>query len=107
MQFIKESNEIYVLNESGNKIIRATFPFLENETKVVNVNHTYVTNDLRGQGIASKLMDEVYNYAKEQGYTLVASCPYAVAWFKKNKDKQDIINREIEVSEACVIWDYT
>lgn len=101
MEFIKKQNEIYVLNESGNKIVRATFPFIEDN--VVNVDHTFVTKELRGQGIASKLMNEVYNYAKKQDYTVVASCPYAVAWFKRNKDKQDVIDRNIEVPEACQI----
>lgn len=101
MKFIKETNEIYVLDENGNKIVRATFPFIEEN--VINVDHTFVTKELRGQGIASNLMNEVYNYAKEKGYTAVASCPYAVVWFKRNKDKQDIINTNIEVDEACKI----
>lgn len=101
MKFIREENEIYVLNDTGGKIVRATFPFIEKN--VVNIDHTFVATELRGQGIASKLMNEVYNYVKEKGYTAVASCPYAVAWFKKNKDKQDIVNKDIEVPESCKI----
>ena len=101
MNFIKEKNEIYVLDDNGSKIVRATFPFIADN--VVNVDHTFVATTLRGQGIASVLMNEVYNYAKEKGFTVVASCPYAVAWFKKNKDKQDIINTDIEVPESCKI----
>lgn len=101
MKFIKETNEIYVLNEDGNKIVRATFPFIEDN--VINVDHTFVTKDLRGQGIASKLMNEVYNLAKEKGYTVVNSCPYAIAWFKRNKDKQDVLNKDINVDEACKV----
>lgn len=101
MKFIKETNEIYVLNDENKKIVRATFPFIEEN--VINVDHTFVDPSLRGQGIASILMHEVYNYAKIKGYTVVASCPYAVAWFKKNKDKQDIVNTKIEVPESCKI----
>lgn len=101
MKFITEKNEIYVLNNENRKIVRATFPFIKDN--VINVDHTFVDPSLRGQGIASTLMKEVYNYAKEQGYTAVASCPYAVAWFKKNRDKQDIINTDIEVPESCKI----
>lgn len=101
MKFITEKNEIYVLNNENRKIVRATFPFIKDN--VINVDHTFVDPSLRGQGIASTLMKEVYNYAKEQGYTAVASCPYAVVWFKKNRDKQDIINTDIEVPESCKI----
>jgi uncharacterized protein len=101
MNFIREENEIYVLNEENKKIVRATFPFVEKN--VINVNHTYVDPSLRGQGVASTLMDEVYNYAKEKGYTVVNSCPYAVTWFKRHPEKSDVLNKDIEVNEACAI----
>lgn len=102
MEFIRETNKIYVLNEEGKEIVRATFPFIAEN--VINVDHTFVDLALRGQGVASKLMHEVYNLAKDEGYTVVNSCPYAVAWFKRNKDKQDVINTEIEVDPSCKIF---
>ena len=101
MKFIIKENEIYVNDENGKIIVRATFPFVAE--KVINVEHTFVDPSLRGQGIASLLMNEVYKNAKEKGYTVVNSCPYAVVWFKKNVDKQDVLNKNIEVNEACKI----
>ncbi len=53
---------------------------------VVVVNHTYVDPSLRGQGIASELMHEVSKFAKEKGYKVVATCPYAVVWYKKHHE---------------------
>lgn len=100
MNFIHEKNKIYVL-EDGKEIVVATFPFVEEN--VINVDHTFVDPKLRGQGVASVLMNEVYNHAKEHNYTVVNSCPYAVAWFKKNKDKQDVLNPDIEVGQVCKI----
>lgn len=89
MKFIKEKNRVYVNDENGDMIVNGTFPFLEDG--VVNVDHTFVDPSLRGQGIASKLMKEIYNIAKEEGYKVVATCPYAVVWFERNKDKQDVL----------------
>lgn len=99
MKFITEKNEIYVLNNENRKIVRATFPFIKDN--VINVDHTFVDPSLRGQGVAGQLMNEVYNHAKEHNYTVVNTCPYAVAWFTKNTDKADVLNTEIEVSPAC------
>lgn len=101
MNFIIETNEVYLLNENNEKIARATFPFIKDD--VININHVYVSKDLRGRGVASKVMEQVYELALEKGYTVVNTCPYAVAWFERHKDKQGIINKEIHMDEACII----
>jgi predicted GNAT family acetyltransferase len=46
---------------------------------------------LRGQGIASDLMLEAYNYIKNKGLLIIAKCPYAISWFKKHPEYQDIV----------------
>lgn len=101
MQFIHEKNRIYVENEAGEVIVLATFPFIAEN--VINVDHTFVTPELRGQGIASKLMKEVYDHAVKNNYTVVNTCPYAVAWFKRKKEYQHILNADINVDPQCKI----
>ncbi|MFA5560832.1 MAG: GNAT family N-acetyltransferase [Acholeplasmataceae bacterium] len=103
MKFRYESNRIYVLDDEGKQIVNGTFPW--EKEGVANVNHTFVDPSLRGQGIASKLMHEIYNYAKENSFKLVATCPYAVVWFKKNPDKMDIIDAKTQatLNPECLI----
>ncbi len=101
MKFIHEKNQIFVEDEDGEVIVLATFPFIEEN--VINVDHTFVNPAFRGKGVASQLMHEVYNHAKEHNYTIVNTCPYAVAWFKRNKDKADVLNTEINLDPACKI----
>jgi predicted GNAT family acetyltransferase len=36
------------------------------ETEIININHTYVSESLRGQGIALKLLEKVVEYAKRR-----------------------------------------
>lgn len=98
MNFIYEDHKIYVLNEDHKVIVNATFPFIKEG--VVVVDHTYVDPSLRGQGVASNLMHEVYKHAKAKGYKVVATCPYAVVWFKKHQDLNDIIDLETQASLA-------
>lgn len=103
MNYIYEDHRVYVKDDQEKVIVNATFPFIE--PGVVNVDHTYVDPALRGQGIASQLMQHVYQYAKTKGYKMVATCPYAVVWFKKHKDAQDILDDSIQANLApeCLI----
>lgn len=98
MNFIYEDHKIYVKNEVGTVIVNATFPFIEEG--VVVVDHTFVDPTLRGQGIASLLMHEVYKHAKTKGYKVVATCPYAVSWFKKHIECNDIIDEVVQAKLA-------
>ncbi len=94
MKYNYENHRIYVNDDTGELIIDATFPFIEEG--VVVVDHTYVDPSLRGQGIAGQLMQEVYDYAKKMGYKVVATCPYAVVWFKRHQECNDILDLDLQ-----------
>jgi predicted GNAT family acetyltransferase len=51
----------------------------------------FVDESLRGQGIASELMLLAYETIKKQKKQIVAKCPYAIDWFKKHPEYQDIV----------------
>lgn len=57
---------------------------------VMSVDHTYVSNVLRGQGVAKKLLDEAANYARENQLKMVAICSYVVSAFEKSNEYDDI-----------------
>lgn len=48
--------------------------------RVADIYHTYVDDDLRGMGIASKLVLMAFNYLEEKGYEVKCSCSYAKKW---------------------------
>jgi predicted GNAT family acetyltransferase len=50
----------------------------------INIFHTYVPEPIGGQGIASKLVEFIYNYACKEGLELTATCSYANDWLKKH-----------------------
>lgn len=57
---------------------------------VMQMNHTYVSDVLRGQGVAKKLLDEAANYARENKLKMNAICSYVVSAFEKSGDYDDI-----------------
>ena len=81
MNFIKEPNRIYLKNQTGKVIAEITFE--ETEKGIYNIGHTFVDESLRGQGIASKLVEEAVKTIKEKGGRIQATCSYARSWLEK------------------------
>lgn len=100
MKYIYKDNEMQVINEEGKKVGYATIPNVDENT--INVLKVSIDPSLRGGGEASKLMEEVYNFALEREYRIKNTCPYAVAWFKRKKEKQYILADE-QPDEACLV----
>ena len=55
MEFIYRENEIVLESPEGKTLARVTFPALDAET--VEIDHTFVDDSLRGQGVAGKLLE--------------------------------------------------
>ena len=88
MDYITELNRIYVCDDSK-MVAEVTFPMIDNNT--VDINHTFVDESYRGKGIAAKLLILAYETIKRQGYKAVPTCSYAVEFFNKYKEYQDIL----------------
>lgn len=89
MDYIYEENRIYAKRDDSLLLAEVTFPSRD-DTRV-NVDHVYVDESLRGHGAASELMLLAYNYIKEKNLKIIAKCPYAIAWFKRHEEYQDIV----------------
>lgn len=82
MDLIKEPNRVYALDGEGGLLAEVTFP--DEGVDAVLVNHTYVDERLRGQGVAGRLMEAAVEVARARGKRIIPSCSYAVAWFQKH-----------------------
>ena len=82
MKFIVEKNRVYY--EENGKIL-AEITFIGDED-VLTINHTFVDDSLRGQGIASQLVQEAVNEIKRQNKQVQASCSYAIKWLEKHPE---------------------
>jgi predicted GNAT family acetyltransferase len=63
--------------------------------KNLTVYHTEVSDDLKGQGIAGKLLAAMVAYARANKLKVIPLCPYVSAQFKRHPDEyRDVWNRE-------------
>lgn len=57
---------------------------------VIIIDHTEVSDDLRGQGVGEKLVRKAVEYARENHLRIMPLCPFAKSVMEKNEDLQDV-----------------
>ena len=53
--------------------------------------HVEAEDELRGTGAAGKFMQSLADHARAEKLTLTPRCSYAVAWFKRRPDYEDLL----------------
>jgi predicted GNAT family acetyltransferase len=89
MEYIANKNMIYLVNEDKKRIAYITYPFMKEG--VVDIQHTFVDESLRGQGIAGKMMEQVVAQLRKDGRKAHLTCPYAKAYFEKHPEAKDVL----------------
>lgn len=90
-EFIYEEERIWPKGEHGKMLAHIDFPKIGENT--VNIAHTVVSEDLRGLGIADRLVRKAAGYFREKGIKAELSCSYAIAWFEKHPEEGDVLKR--------------
>jgi hypothetical protein len=89
MDYFYEDNRIHILDDDLIPLGEVLFP--QRDEGRVDITHVFVAEQLRGRGIASELRLRAYNYIKDKDMKIIAKCPYAIDWFRKHPQYQDIV----------------
>ncbi len=89
MDFTCNPNQIALFNSDHSLLAEVTFPAIDQNT--VNINHTFVDDSLRGQGLAGQLMEAAAKQLRMQRKRAVLSCSYAVKWFEMHPEYNDLV----------------
>ena len=87
-----EENRIFITDDTNKTIAEVTFPAICGNVNTVNIDHTFVDDLFRGQGIADKLMTAATEKLREGGKKACATCSYAIKWFEKHPEYGDVYN---------------
>lgn len=80
---------IYIID---NQVLgKIDYPSVNND--IVNITHTFVDPILRKQGIADKLMTEVFKYLKSKNIKVICTCSYAKHWIEKHPEYYDLLTK--------------
>ncbi|HQM40039.1 MAG TPA: GNAT family N-acetyltransferase [Clostridia bacterium] len=89
MNKIKKGINNFYIGESEDKHI-AIISFRKENDKVIIADRTFVSDELRGQGIAKKLLDELVNYARKEGMKIIPECSYVKKAFENDLEYKDV-----------------
>jgi uncharacterized protein len=69
----------------------AFISYREAPGRVLDFNHTYVPPASRGSGIASQLTAYSLTFAREEGYRVIASCPFVAAYIARHAEYRNLL----------------
>ena len=81
-EYIIQPDWIYMTDDDWNILAEITFEQVDNKT--YDIDHTFVDESIRWQGIADELVEKAVDYIQSQWFSVTASCPFAKRWLKKN-----------------------
>lgn len=87
MEIIKGENKFYIGDEHSPT---AKLTYYHQDEDTIVVDHTYVSESLRGQGIAGKLFETFVDFVREQNLKVVPQCSYIETRMDQSTQYNDI-----------------
>jgi len=88
----KDGRGAFFIDQAGERPAEMVISIAGNN---LTVFHTEVSDKLKGQGVASKLLSAMVAYAREHQLKVIALCSFVSAEFKKHPEQyKDIWNND-------------
>lgn len=86
----QDENKRLFYVEKENRIV-AEMTYSLASTNVMIIDHTEVSDELRGLNIGYQLVHAAVEYARKQKIKIIPLCPFANAVFKKKPEFADVL----------------
>lgn len=93
MHTIKKGESKFYVGENEQEPL-AEITFKPAEGNKLIVDHTIVSEELQGQGMAGKLVEKVVSYARDEGKKVIPECSYAKSKMEKTPEYHDVLAGE-------------
>lgn len=80
----KELGRFYY-EEDGKELAEMDYRWLDKN--LMSIDHTEVDPQLEGKGVGKSLVEFAVQKARDEGYKIVAMCPFVKRVFEKSRDK--------------------
>lgn len=84
------SKGLFYIEENGEKLAEMTYS--KAGDSLIIIDHTEVSEKLKGQGAGKQLVQASVSYAREHNIKILPLCPFAKAVFDKTPDYSDVLN---------------
>ena len=90
MEFQRGPGRFFITDWDGRLMAEVTFQDID-DGHAWAVDHTFVDESLRGQGIAGQLIETVVAAARKEDKTIEPLCSYAVHAFHNHPEYADVL----------------
>jgi predicted GNAT family acetyltransferase len=80
----------FVVERDGKRLAEMTYSMAGKELAMID--HTEVSDELRGRGVGRKLLDAAVAWARAGAIKIVPVCPYAASQFERDPSIRDVLS---------------
>lgn len=84
-------HKFYIGEDEANP--RAEITYVEAGENKIIIDHTYVSDELRGQKVGNQLLETVVTFARNKDKKVIPLCPFAKAQFDRNPAYEDVLDK--------------
>ncbi len=84
------SKGLFYIEVEGEKLAEMTYS--KAGDSLIIIDHTEVSEKLKGQGAGKQLVQAAVSYTRERNIKILPLCPFAKAVFDKTPDYSDVLN---------------
>jgi uncharacterized protein len=85
----RDKNRFYIGEDAEHAIAEITF-VPTGEDKMI-IDHTYVSEILKGQGVGNQLVNKVVEFARQENKKIIPLCPFAKRVMTKTDEYKDVL----------------
>lgn len=79
----------FYVEQEGLRLAEMTYSWAGNDRIIID--HTEVSDKLRGMGVGLQLVEQAVAFAREKGISIIPLCPFARSVFNKKPDFKDVL----------------
>lgn len=83
-----ETKGAFFIEKEGKRVAEMTYS-KAGPNKII-IDHTEAAEEVRGEGLAKKLVYHGVEYAREHGLKVLPLCPFAKSVIQRNPELQDV-----------------
>lgn len=87
---ITKGNDRFSIIENGEELGFISFV---DDGQTMTIDHTEVSDQLKGQGAGKKLVERAVEYARDEGKSVVPQCAFAHSVIEKTPEFQDVLKK--------------
>jgi len=79
----------FYVEQEGLRLAEMTYSWAGNDRIIID--HTEVSDKLRGMGVGLQLVEQAVAFAREKGISIIPLCPFARSVFNKKPDLKYVL----------------